>query len=205
MLQRVCTQECMFVRTYMCERACSVRGCLYSQCSRPGILLSDRIGADQCSLTEQLTWGKTLLSTRRLLSFYRLLSSPSFFLALSFLTLTQTEIPGSHNAPLSLPPLSFLVFRSLTQSVSFYITPSVKIPCGRAACKTHTHTTWQYTIYAYTVSDMHMCAHAHASSSILTCNVKFHSTFTPKWVTENKKIKKWSTRFFFLTLTYTQT
>lgn len=44
------------VRSWVCVCMCvcvrSVRCCLYSQCSRPGVLPSDRIGADQRSLTE---------------------------------------------------------------------------------------------------------------------------------------------------------
>lgn len=148
MLHREHTPECMFV----CRCARVVRRCLYSRCSRPRVLLSDRIGVDQCSLTEQLTWGKTPLSARRPFLFLPFSSFVlSRLLSLTLLSLTQTEIPPSYCTQLSLS-LSFSVFRSLTLSVSFYIMLSVKIPCGRAVCNKHNRTLWLYTLTCIRVS-----------------------------------------------------
>ena len=78
MLHRLCTRECLLVCVRVCAR--SVKCCLYSQCGRPGVHLCDRIGADQCSLTEQLTWGKTQPLS---LSAFPLLRSFSLWLFLS--------------------------------------------------------------------------------------------------------------------------
>ncbi len=169
---------CLCVRLVWC--------CLYSQCSRPGVLPSDRIGADQRSLTEQLTWGKTLLSARRpflCLPLYSFSFSPSLSLSLTPLSLTQTEIPLSYCTQLSLSPF-FFGFRSLTLSVSFYIMLSVKIPCGRAVSNKHnrthidctcSHWHWRACVCAYT----HTHTHTHAWTHIcITCNTTIVFTET---------------------------
>lgn len=133
------------VEPWLCVCVCVwghlVRSCFYSQCSRPGVLLCDRIGADQCSLTEQLTWGKTLFSARR----------PHLFLAFLLLRsdsycLWPRQIAPQANELMPPSPLFFSSFRSLTQSVSFCIVLSVQIPCGRAVYNKCNRINWLHTL-----------------------------------------------------------
>lgn len=107
-LKNAAQKVCSWVRISVCVH--SVRCCLYSQNSRPGVLLTDRIGADQRSLTEQLTWGETLLTVGRpflFLSFYSFALFLSLSLSLTPVSLTHTEIPLSYCTQLSLSPFLF--------------------------------------------------------------------------------------------------
>lgn len=119
----------------VCVCVCSVHCCLYSQCSRPGVLSSDRIGANQRSLTEQLTWGKTLLSARRpvlCLLFY------SFALSLS-LSVSDSSVSDPDRDPpellYSALPLPFLFRFSFSNPICLFL--------YRALCK---DTLWEGSI-----------------------------------------------------------
>lgn len=177
MLHREHTPECMFV----CRCARVVRRCLYSRCSRPRVLLSDRIGVDQCSLTEQLTWGKTPLSARCPFLFLPFSSFVlSRLLSLTLLSLTQTEIPPSYCTQLSLSPF-FLGF-SFSNPICLFLYHAL---CKDTLWEGSMQQTQPHTLTVHT--DMYTSEHSHTNTCLdtcsicITCNTTLHHTFHLDW------------------------
>lgn len=132
----------VFVGMFVC--ACSVRCCLYSQCSAADLALLSVSGSGQISAHLQNNSPEEKLSSLHVthflfLPFYSFVISPAR--SLTLLSLTQTVSPPSYCTQLSLFSF-FFGLCSLTLSVSFYIMLFVEIPCGRAECnknnRTHT-------------------------------------------------------------------
>lgn len=175
-----------------CSMGCKVR-CLYSQCIHLGHLLSDRIGADQHSLREQLTWGKTLFSSFPL-SLLFLLTPPLTAFDSSVSDPDRDPPEPLYSAPsLPLPPSPLFCFHSLTLSVFFISHSLQRYPVGGCYL---TNTTaradfsWLHALAATTAS---MCVsvfrhtntpsvrHVHISVTGPTLHCSLHWNLWQEW------------------------